>query len=1277
MPVDTPHALPDSRPIYRLVRRTRRLLRSSWVATGLGLTTGLLLCTLVVLLALDVIVPLRPISWTVRGTTVPVDQLIRLGALLLVAVPAVWAFFTGVVRPLCRRLAAVQVARRIESKLPGIHNRLVSCIDLEARKQATASPVFHRRLLSEALERIRGFRARTVLDFLSLRRAAVFAVAGLLSFVLLWALFSARVPRAMARLLMPFSDLPPVGDVSYSVQPGHADVLREEPIGFTVLVDGEGEPASLRLELYNAAGRPPHHFDLQQDRQEPGRWTCTVDGGSLGEGYEDGFRYRVFGGGTWSKEYTVRLVERPVLVGVNTAVYYPRYMGIPEPHPTPPQVAQVTGPEGVKDDPGEVEVVVTAQGDVDRGEIQLLKPAVQAIPRERQTERAWVEDKIPFGAAADGTWEWEKRDRRMVHTEPVDIGTHRHWFEGDPVGHTVNKGDLLFAYVFIPADHPPETIMLQWHDGQGWEHGAYWGADRIHEGKAKSPARRHVGPLPSAGQWVRLEVPAADVGLEEKTLKGMSFILHGGQCYWGRTGTVQVEEPGVAVVKSFPMHRNEDGTWAGRFPLVGKGLFRAELANRQGHPNKPMKELEFVSLPDRPPTVALDRQGTEMVLSKPAAIPLSIAAFDDYGLAEISVHVRSNDKEPYQKRVLKTLETPERSQSLVASLDEAGKLAQGAQVRYLIEARDRKGQTARTREYVVRIAADANAADQQLTQYEKTQDTFRERLIQLMAQQKNVQTQIEKLNKEYAALAEKVAEQVEKRPDPAGKTDPQGKPLPPGPIKLDPETAKRLAELQKQLAQLAQQEAANANAAQQISKDLAQAVEQANKMDLVAKPVADEMRATQQTFQNMVADALQDIGQQMARGADPKLPEAPDLKGLEQKGNRVQKEMEGIKNRLDALANARKGMRDDLREALRQLQRDLLAESGKMTARELEQLRDLLARLREQMKNAQDRQDELMKDAVAGADLPRLKQKQEDLDRQIEKMLANARNLLAARKRDRDRPEFPDSPYTPEGKERTVPPREEDTDEPLPKKGKDDKTGKEKPGDKEKKAEDKDDDDKEQTFMPALNGERLKTDPRFAKKKRPVQRKPKDGKDDPAEREREEMEARQADRAEDLKAAQEALGQDQQTLEQLMQQLQQSLQAQGKANKGQPNDNPSEADQMAEQLRQMMQSPAMQAAMAMASRARQGPPRRPQPGQPQQPSPSQSARGNMDGSMQNARRDAELAKLDPDTRATLLKLPPRLRDELIQGMNEQGPEAYRAFIQDYFKRLTETKPAGK
>src|SRR6516164_6641119 len=94
---------PDITPIRRLIRRTVRLLRSSWVATGLGLTVGLALGTLVLVALLDLGIPL----WT--G--------FRFAALVLVVVPTVWAFVVGVLRPLVRRLRPVQVARRIETHL--------------------------------------------------------------------------------------------------------------------------------------------------------------------------------------------------------------------------------------------------------------------------------------------------------------------------------------------------------------------------------------------------------------------------------------------------------------------------------------------------------------------------------------------------------------------------------------------------------------------------------------------------------------------------------------------------------------------------------------------------------------------------------------------------------------------------------------------------------------------------------------------------------------------------------------------------------------------------------------------------------------------------------------------------------------------------------------------------------------------------------------------------------------------------------------------------------
>jgi hypothetical protein len=42
--------------------------------------------------------------------------------------------------------------------------------------------------------------------------------------------------------------------------------------------------------------------------------------------------------------------------------------------------------------------------------------------------------------------------------------------------------------------------------------------------------------LPEAGQWVRLEVPAAQVGLEGRTLNGMAYTLYGGRATWDYAG---------------------------------------------------------------------------------------------------------------------------------------------------------------------------------------------------------------------------------------------------------------------------------------------------------------------------------------------------------------------------------------------------------------------------------------------------------------------------------------------------------------------------------------------------------------------------------------------------------------------------------------------------------------------------------------------------------------------------------------------------------------------
>jgi hypothetical protein len=157
----------------------------------------------------------------------------------------------------------------------------------------------------------------------------------------------------------------------------------------------------------------------------------------------------------------------------------------------------------------------------------------------------WVEDAVPAGAtlASDGgdAWNWISANPApysgsVAHRSTVAAGEHQHYFYNAmatlPV---VAVGDTLFAYVYLDPANPPSEVMLQWNDGT-WEHRAYWGANLISWGTDGTVSRRSMGALPAAGQWVQLSVPAAQVGLEGRTLNGMAYTLYGGRATWDYAG---------------------------------------------------------------------------------------------------------------------------------------------------------------------------------------------------------------------------------------------------------------------------------------------------------------------------------------------------------------------------------------------------------------------------------------------------------------------------------------------------------------------------------------------------------------------------------------------------------------------------------------------------------------------------------------------------------------------------------------------------------------------
>lgn len=153
------------------------------------------------------------------------------------------------------------------------------------------------------------------------------------------------------------------------------------------------------------------------------------------------------------------------------------------------------------------------------------------------------------------------------HLEPAAAGLHQHFFENAAVPFSVAAGERLFAWVFIDPNAPPSQLMLQWRSAGSWAHRAYWGLSRIDWGEEGAASRRRLGPLPRPGRWLRLEVPAQEVGLAGAALDGMAFTLFDGSAAFGPAGALTPASANAAPTErewfaaSLPPRATARGHW--------------------------------------------------------------------------------------------------------------------------------------------------------------------------------------------------------------------------------------------------------------------------------------------------------------------------------------------------------------------------------------------------------------------------------------------------------------------------------------------------------------------------------------------------------------------------------------------------------------------------------------------------------------------------------------------------------------------------------------------
>ncbi|HCN06286.1 MAG TPA: hypothetical protein DIT01_00015 [Lentisphaeria bacterium] len=582
-------------------------------------------------------------------------------------------------------------------------------------------------------------------------------------------------------------------------------------------------------------------------------------------------------------------------------------------------------------------------------------------------------------------------------------------------------------------------------------------------------------------------------------------------------------------------------------------------------------------------------------------VAIHFSAYDDFGLDTIVLQVQKDENEPFDSRVVKTYDTTRRSASgaIILNLLEEN-AAIGETLRFRLEARDRKNQSAVSPVHSIRIVADdAQAADQVFDVYEKETETFRDKLETLLDEQEKI----------HEAVVDLAAEK--KKTDPAENTEFHDQ------------------KLRHELTELANREDSNVELVKALAEELKKLTEQSPEIDFLPPEIARQQELVQQAFGEMAVDPMTALSEMLRE------PEAK-IEDIERQSEQVQENLDAVKDRMEALAKAQTDSRDDLEDALAELREDLMSQDADAAARALEDLKEFMDELAHDLEILKGVQEELIADnekELSDRLRDSLAEDQTELENEIDEKIEDVQELLNPL---RDEPLFPERPYNPEQEEYLVPPAEKDTPNSDTTEETKDKDGS--PDDEELEPE---------IFLPALGGPKPKLDPRFEDDIREELEKAENS--DP---EKNKMRSRQFEKVQELDLAQKAVESDQQSVEEMIDALGEEA-------------NSLEAMQ---ELAAMMNSEAMQQAKGMLQRLEQGDKRRPpKPGamgdplaQLSEPIEGESMADILTG----------LISLDLNARTVIMKMQPRQREQMLQGLREEGPEGYRSFIRDYFQRLT-------
>jgi hypothetical protein len=705
--------------IAALVKRVRLRMVAVALAAGLLLTLALAIAWVVGGVLLDLAAPL----------SVPLRLAVFAGFVAVVA--AACAAF--LLLPAWRRPLLDGVALAIERALGGMHNRLLTVVDLArggGRAAATRrlEPHMVERLLEQTQALLAGFRPSAVIRWRALLRNLLLVIGGLAAVAGMYAGLGERLLVTLERLRNPTADIPPATFLQLR-SPGDVEVLEGEALTITGTVV-RGETAAADLVVYDASGRATRY---PMRTAADGGFAATLDGVSAAA------RYRIEGGGTWTKTHAIGVLHRPEIHAVRPRIVLPAYMRIDATVPVDPEARRIEAPLG-----STLEFQADVSSDVVSGAVNLFGRRIETRSVERFDERVWFEDELPRDAVEEQPWRWTTAHAAgglRAFTFGHDGGRFGMRTRLEPL--VMPREQIASRAVMVmarldPADPPGRLAMLLEVEGGRTE--LVWG-DASSAPPAQGFTRVVVGPLPTPGAWARLSKPLGELPqLVGRTVGAVSFSIDRGRVLldrpgWVETSTETVSEPVDHPSGSLAMKPDESAattatgaapatvaaagggadtagrghaTWTGGVPVAAPTWAALEFRSREGHPTLPQAPVEIVPTVDKPPALIVEDPPEVLTLEVADDLPLRGRGFDDWGIDAVLVRIgpdpaRLGEPEPIPG-ITPAVRPPDTLLpfDVFLSAERLG-LGPGRSAAFTILVRDTKGQVTETKPFVVSV----------------------------------------------------------------------------------------------------------------------------------------------------------------------------------------------------------------------------------------------------------------------------------------------------------------------------------------------------------------------------------------------------------------------------------------------------------------------------------------------------------------------------------------------------------------------------------------------